>query len=388
MRVTARADAGACCTRETDEGKRARAGSRHAQRTCRETSRARAGEQHVRLRAHTRCAESPASAARSTAAPSPACSPSHRAAGCALGAPGTLTSSRSPGDHPPPPQPRACASRVDIPHGAVDGRGRDPAEAPTAGPCSKFKVFVVRISFDLQAWCQQQPVRTAGGWEGKVVRGARAWRRLACWRESARVGVGGGRPRSGVRRRRRAALRCAPSASVAAAVWWSESGGVAWETRGPRVCCARAWAGFDAQSLMPPSPRVPLLPHRSLAPWCTATARHLTRCVATARADCPEQLSAGARQSECPFVWQAAVAATPLQAALALVKSDASLETMNKLVRNCAQNPGEEKYRKVRVKPHWGPLGRSVVPQHVLCDAAGGWCRRAFVCTSIFSVAV
>jgi len=207
MRVTARADAGACCTRETDEGKRARAGSRHAQRTCRETSRARAGEQHVRLRAHTRCAESPASAARSTAAPSPACSPSHRAAGCALGAPGTLTSSRSPGDHPPPPQPRACASRVDIPHGAVDGRGRDPAEAPTAGPCSKFKVFVVRISFDLQAWCQQQPVRTAGGWEGKVVRGARAWRRLACWRESARVGVGGGRPRSGVRWRRRAALR-------------------------------------------------------------------------------------------------------------------------------------------------------------------------------------
>ena len=169
--MTARADAGACCTRETDEGKRARAGSRHAQRTCRETSRARAGEQHVRLRAHTRCAESPASAARSTAAPSPACSPSHRAAGCALGAPGTLTSSRSPGDHPPPPQPRACASRVDIPHGAVDGRGRDPAEAPTAGPCSKFKVFVVRISFDLQAWCQQQPVRTAGGWEGKVVRG-------------------------------------------------------------------------------------------------------------------------------------------------------------------------------------------------------------------------
>jgi len=142
MRVTARADAGACCTRETDEGKRARAGSRHAQRTCRETSRARAGEQHVRLRAHTRCAESPASAARSTAAPSPACSPSHRAAGCALGAPGTLTSSRSPGDHPPPPQPRACASRVDIPHGAVDGRGRDPAEAPTCG--SVFEVQSVR----------------------------------------------------------------------------------------------------------------------------------------------------------------------------------------------------------------------------------------------------
>eukprot|EP00918_Siedleckia_nematoides_P035321 GHVU01076734.1.p1 GENE.GHVU01076734.1~~GHVU01076734.1.p1 ORF type:complete len:185 (+),score=55.44 GHVU01076734.1:26-556(+) len=51
----------------------------------------------------------------------------------------------------------------------------------------------------------------------------------------------------------------------------------------------------------------------------------------------------------CAPSHKAAVAATPLQAALALVKSDASLETMNKLVRNCAQNPGEEKYRKIRL---------------------------------------
>lgn len=42
------------------------------------------------------------------------------------------------------------------------------------------------------------------------------------------------------------------------------------------------------------------------------------------------------------------MAQSPLQAALNAVKSDASLETMNKLVRNCAQNPTEEKYRKVR----------------------------------------
>jgi len=42
-------------------------------------------------------------------------------------------------------------------------------------------------------------------------------------------------------------------------------------------------------------------------------------------------------------------AATPLQAALAKVKSDASLETMGKLVRNVAQNPGEDKFRKIRL---------------------------------------
>jgi len=40
---------------------------------------------------------------------------------------------------------------------------------------------------------------------------------------------------------------------------------------------------------------------------------------------------------------------TPLQAALSTVKSDASLETMGKLVRNCAQNPSEDKYRKIRL---------------------------------------
>merc|ERR1712166_1546756 len=44
-----------------------------------------------------------------------------------------------------------------------------------------------------------------------------------------------------------------------------------------------------------------------------------------------------------------AVAQSPLQAALNAVKSDASLETMNKLVRNCAQNPTEEKFRKIRL---------------------------------------
>lgn len=41
-------------------------------------------------------------------------------------------------------------------------------------------------------------------------------------------------------------------------------------------------------------------------------------------------------------------ALTPLQTALAKVKNDASLETINKLVRNVAQNPSEEKFRKVR----------------------------------------
>ena len=40
---------------------------------------------------------------------------------------------------------------------------------------------------------------------------------------------------------------------------------------------------------------------------------------------------------------------TPLQAALAAVKSDASLETISKLVRNCVQNPVGDKFRKVRL---------------------------------------
>ena len=39
--------------------------------------------------------------------------------------------------------------------------------------------------------------------------------------------------------------------------------------------------------------------------------------------------------------------ATPLQQYLALVKSDPTLETMEKLVRNTAQAPAEEKFRKV-----------------------------------------
>ena len=46
---------------------------------------------------------------------------------------------------------------------------------------------------------------------------------------------------------------------------------------------------------------------------------------------------------------QVAEKLTPVQAALAKVKSDASLETINKLVRNVAQNPAEEKFRKVRL---------------------------------------
>ena len=37
---------------------------------------------------------------------------------------------------------------------------------------------------------------------------------------------------------------------------------------------------------------------------------------------------------------------------LARVKSGASLEAINKLVRNCAQNPREEKYRRVRTTNH------------------------------------
>ena len=44
---------------------------------------------------------------------------------------------------------------------------------------------------------------------------------------------------------------------------------------------------------------------------------------------------------------QVAEKLTVLQGALAKVKSDAALELMNKLARNAAQNPAEEKYRKV-----------------------------------------
>jgi thiol-disulfide isomerase/thioredoxin len=44
-----------------------------------------------------------------------------------------------------------------------------------------------------------------------------------------------------------------------------------------------------------------------------------------------------------------AVVATRLQAALAAVKSEASLETINKLVRNCVQNPVGDKFRKIRL---------------------------------------
>jgi hypothetical protein len=44
-----------------------------------------------------------------------------------------------------------------------------------------------------------------------------------------------------------------------------------------------------------------------------------------------------------------AEAATPVQAALAQVKSEASLELIGKLTRNSAQSPAEEKYRKVRL---------------------------------------
>ena len=39
---------------------------------------------------------------------------------------------------------------------------------------------------------------------------------------------------------------------------------------------------------------------------------------------------------------------TPLQEYLKMVKVDKSLETIEKLTRNSAQSPGEDKFRKVR----------------------------------------
>lgn len=42
---------------------------------------------------------------------------------------------------------------------------------------------------------------------------------------------------------------------------------------------------------------------------------------------------------------------TPLQEYLKMVKVDKSLETMEKLTRNSAQSPGDEKFRKVRPRP-------------------------------------
>jgi hypothetical protein len=45
---------------------------------------------------------------------------------------------------------------------------------------------------------------------------------------------------------------------------------------------------------------------------------------------------------------------TVLQQLLKLIKSDKSLETLEKLTRNSAQAPAEEKFRKVR------PLGRTI----------------------------
>ena len=59
--------------------------------------------------------------------------------------------------------------------------------------------------------------------------------------------------------------------------------------------------------------------------------------------------AASSAPSQPPPLSKEAVVETPLQAALAAVKSDASLETMNKLVRNCVQTPGEDKFRKIRL---------------------------------------
>jgi hypothetical protein len=42
--------------------------------------------------------------------------------------------------------------------------------------------------------------------------------------------------------------------------------------------------------------------------------------------------------------------ATPLQQALKAVKDDKSLETMEKLTRNSAQAPAEEKFRRLHVQ--------------------------------------
>jgi len=42
---------------------------------------------------------------------------------------------------------------------------------------------------------------------------------------------------------------------------------------------------------------------------------------------------------------------TPLQEYLKMVKVDKSLETIEKLTRNSAQSPGEDKFRKARPRP-------------------------------------
>ena len=49
------------------------------------------------------------------------------------------------------------------------------------------------------------------------------------------------------------------------------------------------------------------------------------------------------------------VMATPLQQALKAVKDDKSLETMEKLTRNSAQAPAEEKFRRVRAVRRFPP---------------------------------
>ena len=62
-------------------------------------------------------------------------------------------------------------------------------------------------------------------------------------------------------------------------------------------------------------------------------------------------LAVVARTQRTPAAVEEAVVATRLQAALAAVKSEASLETINKLVRNCVQNPvlNGDKFRKIRL---------------------------------------
>lgn len=56
-------------------------------------------------------------------------------------------------------------------------------------------------------------------------------------------------------------------------------------------------------------------------------------------------LEPGLVSSVCSF-WQEAVVATPLQAALAAVKNDASMETMNQLVQTACKPRGRTSFER------------------------------------------
>ena len=70
-----------------------------------------------------------------------------------------------------------------------------------------------------------------------------------------------------------------------------------------------------------------------------------------------------------------AEAATPFQAALAAVKSDASLEMIGKLARNAYGSPTDDKFRKVRIPFPFG-CAEGLLPlilRHNMCGSPA-WC--------------